>query len=161
VPKHATADVKLKRAYDTVARSDGRRILVDRIWPRGIARDALRIADWIKEAAPSPELRKWFGHEPARWAEFKRRYFQELDRQPDVLCSLVEKSCTGTVTLIFAAKDAEHNNAAALREYLERHKPRAKPRVKCGEGWNDVAASPERRCSPVKRSGGVGGRDEE
>ena len=83
MPKRATSDVKLKRAYDTAARSDGRRILVDRIWPRGIARAELRIADWIKDAAPSAGLRKLFGHEPARWPEFKRRYFQELDRRLD------------------------------------------------------------------------------
>jgi uncharacterized protein YeaO (DUF488 family) len=132
VPKRATPHVKLKRAYDTAARSDGHRILVDRIWPRGIAREELRIADWIKDAAPSAGLRKWFGHEPARWPEFKRRYFQELDRRPEVLTPLVEQSRAGTVTLVFAAKDAEHNNAVALREYLERHQPRMKPAAKPG-----------------------------
>jgi uncharacterized protein YeaO (DUF488 family) len=127
VPNRATPHVKLKRAYDTAARSDGRRILVDRIWPRGIARAELCIADWIKDAAPSAGLRKWFGHEPARWPEFKRRYFQELDRHPEALAPLVEKSRAGIVTLVFAAKDAEHNNAVALKEYLERRTPRAKP----------------------------------
>jgi uncharacterized protein YeaO (DUF488 family) len=130
VPKHAIPQVKLKRAYDTAARSDGHRILVDRLWPRGISRDELRIADWIKEVSPSAELRAWFGHEPARWPEFKRRYFRELDQRADLLAPLVEKSHAGTVTLMFAAKDAEHNNAVALKEYLERHKPRAKPSVK-------------------------------
>lgn len=130
VPKRAIPHVKLKRAYDTAARSDGHRILVDRIWPRGVARGELRIADWIKDAAPSTELRQWFGHEPARWPEFKRRYFRELDRRPEVLAPLVEQSRAGTVTLVFAAKDAEHNNAVALKEYLERHRPRAKPGVK-------------------------------
>ena len=132
MPKRATSNVKLKRAYDTAARSDGRRILVDRIWPRGIARAELRIADWVKDAAPSAGLRKWFGHEPARWPEFKRRYFQELDRHPDALAPLVEQSRAGTVTLVFAAKDAEHNNAVALKEYLARRAPRAKPGVKPG-----------------------------
>ena len=130
VPKHATPHVKLKRAYDTAARSDGRRILVDRLWPRGVARAELRIADWIKDAAPSAGLRKWFGHEPARWPEFKRRYFQELDRHPETLAPLVEQSRAGTVTLVFAAKDVEHNNAVALREYLERRMPRVKPHAR-------------------------------
>ena len=130
MPTRAPSHVKLKRAYDTAARSDGHRILVDRIWPRGVAREALRIADWVKDAAPSAGLRKWFGHEPARWPEFKRRYFQELDRHPEALMPLVEKSRTGTVTLVFAAKDAEHNNAVALKEYLERRTPRAKPQAR-------------------------------
>jgi uncharacterized protein YeaO (DUF488 family) len=130
VHKRATPHVKLKRAYDTAARSDGRRILVDRMWPRGVAREQLRIADWIKDAAPSTALRKWFGHEPARWPEFKRRYFKELDRHPDALAPLVAQSRAGTVTLVFAAKDAEHNNAVALKEYLERRTPRAKPEAR-------------------------------
>lgn len=130
MPKRAIPDVKLKRAYDTAVRSDGRRILVDRIWPRGVARETLRIKDWIKDVAPSTELRKWFGHAPARWPEFKRRYFRELDRHADVLAPLVEQSSAGTVTLVFAAKDADHNNAVALKEYLERHAPRPKPSVK-------------------------------
>ena len=130
MPTRAPSHLKLKRAYDTAARSDGHRILVDRIWPRGVAREALRIADWVKDAAPSAGLRKWFGHEPARWPEFKRRYVQELDRHPEALMPLVEKSRTGTVTLVFAAKDAEHNNAVALKEYLERRTPRAKPQAR-------------------------------
>lgn len=130
MPKRAMRHVKLKRAYDTAARSDGHRILVDRIWPRGVARSELRLADWIKDAAPSDGLRKWFGHEPVKWPEFKRRYFQELDRHPGALAPLVEKSRAGTVTLVFAARDSEHNNAAALKEYLERHEPKLKPSVK-------------------------------
>jgi uncharacterized protein YeaO (DUF488 family) len=130
VPKRAIPHVKLKRAYDTAARSDGHRILVDRLWPRGISREELRIADWIKEVSPSAELRAWFGHEPARWAEFKRRYFRELDRRVELLAPLVEKSHAGSVTLVFGAKDAEHNNAVALKEYLERRAPRMKPAPK-------------------------------
>jgi uncharacterized protein YeaO (DUF488 family) len=130
MPNHAHPAVKLKRAYDPAARSDGARILVDRIWPRGVARGELGLADWIKDAAPSDGLRKWFGHEPAKWPEFKRRYFQELDRHPGALAPLVEKSRAGTVTLVFAARDTEHNNAAALKEYLERHEPKLKPCVK-------------------------------
>ena len=113
-------EVRLKRAYETPARSDGRRVLVDRIWPRGIDKAGLRVEDWLKELAPSTGLRRWFHHEPAKWAEFRRRYFHELDRQPDMLERLRRLRRTGTVTLVFAAKDTEHNNAVALREYLER-----------------------------------------
>lgn len=113
-------EVRLKRAYEAPARSDGRRVLVDRIWPRGIDKAGLRVEDWLKELAPSTGLRRWFHHEPAKWAEFRRRYFRELDRQPDVLERLRRLRRTGTVTLVFAAKDTEHNNAVALREYLER-----------------------------------------
>lgn len=111
--------LRLKRAYEAPARSDGRRVLVDRIWPRGIDKAGLRVKDWLKELAPSTGLRKWFHHEPAKWAEFKRRYFRELDRQPDMLERLRQLRRAGTVTLVFAAKDSEHNNAVALKEYLE------------------------------------------
>lgn len=113
-------ELKVKRAYEAPARSDGRRILVDRIWPRGIDKSDLRIEGWLKDLAPSTGLRRWFHHEPAKWAEFKRRYFRELDRQPDTLQRLRQLRRTGTVTLVFAAKDTDHNNAVALKEYLGR-----------------------------------------
>jgi uncharacterized protein YeaO (DUF488 family) len=112
--------IELKRAYDPPAPGDGRRVLVDRIWPRGIARDDLRIDAWLKELAPSPELRKWFGHDPEKWQEFKARYARELNKRPDALAQLLEITKSGRVTLIFGAKDTEHNNAVALKEYLER-----------------------------------------
>jgi uncharacterized protein YeaO (DUF488 family) len=111
--------IDLKRAYDPPARSDGRRILVDRIWPRGIAKDDLRIDAWLKGVAPSTELRKWFGHDPAKWDEFKKRYARELEQRPEALEELLEKARAGHVTLVFGAKDIEHNNAVALKEILE------------------------------------------
>jgi uncharacterized protein YeaO (DUF488 family) len=112
--------IDLKRAYDPPAKRDGHRILVDRVWPRGIARDDLQIDAWLKDLAPSNDLRKWFGHDPAKWDEFRRRYVLELEQRSEALGELVEKARTGHVTLIFSAKDTEHNNAVALREHLER-----------------------------------------
>ena len=116
--------IELKRAYDPPTPGDGRRVLVDRIWPRGVARDDLRIDAWLKELAPSSGLRKWFGHDPGKWQEFKERYARELDGRPDALASLFEMAKAGRLTLVFGAKDTEHNNAAALREYLERQATR-------------------------------------
>ena len=112
--------IDLKRAYDPPATGDGRRILVDRVWPRGIAKDDLRIDAWLKDLAPSTELRKWFGHDPAKWDEFRKRYARELEQRSEALEELVEKARAGHVTLVFSAKDTEHNNAVALRENLER-----------------------------------------
>jgi uncharacterized protein YeaO (DUF488 family) len=112
--------IELKRAYEPPAPSDGRRVLVDRIWPRGIARAALRIDAWLKELAPSSGLRKWFGHDPGKWQEFKERYARELDGRADALAPLLEMANAGRLTLVFGAKDTEHNNAVALKEYLER-----------------------------------------
>jgi uncharacterized protein YeaO (DUF488 family) len=111
--------IRLRRAYDAPSRSDGYRVLVDRVWPRGVSRAELRLDDWLKEVAPSTELRKWFDHDPARWTAFKDRYFLELDQQPEVLERLQAKCREGTVTLVFGAKDTRHNNAVALKEYLE------------------------------------------
>lgn len=102
--------IKVKRAYEAPGRSDGHRILVDRIWPRGASKDDLRLDGWVKEIAPSTELRRWFGHEPAKWDAFKKRYFQ----------SLLARTRAERVTLVFGAKDSRHNNAVALKEYLER-----------------------------------------
>ena len=112
--------IDLKRAYDPPAKSDGYRVLVDRVWPRGIAKDELRIDRWLKDLAPSTNLRKWFGHDPAKWDEFRRRYARELDERSDVLDELAERARAGHVTLVFGARDAEHNNAVALKEHLER-----------------------------------------
>lgn len=118
--------IKVKRAYDAPARGDGRRVLVDRMWPRGVSKDEAALDAWVKELAPSGELRTWFNHEPAKWAAFKKKYFAELSTQPAGLAELVAESRRPTLTLIFGAKDAEHNNAVALKEYLERHFVRAK-----------------------------------
>lgn len=112
-------DIRLKRAYDAAADADGYRILVDRIWPRGVSKEKLRLDDWPKELAPSTELRKWIHHDPKKWEEFKKRYFEELEDQKEALEAL-EKTCREkTVTLIFAARDTERNNAAALKDFLE------------------------------------------
>ena len=111
---------KIKRAYEKPARTDGVRVLVDRIWPRGISKADAKIDQWRKEIAPSTALRKWFGHDPARWAEFKRRYFAELGTQGDALDELRKLARAKTVTLVFGAKDTEHSQAAALKEYLEK-----------------------------------------
>ena len=111
--------IRVKRAYAPATKRDGKRYLVDRIWPRGVKKDALSIEAWLKELGPSHELRKWFGHDPARWAEFKKRYFKELARKEDLwrpFCSSVRKH---TVTLVYSARDEEHNQAVALREFLE------------------------------------------
>jgi uncharacterized protein YeaO (DUF488 family) len=111
--------IQLRRAYEPAEPGDGFRVLVDRIWPRGLKKEEAAIDLWLKDVAPSSELRKWFGHDPAKWDEFRKRYARELDRNPDVVRFLQEKSRSGTLTLVFAAKDAEHSNAAALKEYLE------------------------------------------
>ncbi len=111
--------IKCKRIYEQPTPADGRRLLVDRLWPRGISREAARIDDWLKEVAPSDELRRWFNHDPARWDEFRVRYRTELaDREP-LLDRLRQEAGQGPVTLLFAAKDEEHNNAVVLKEILE------------------------------------------
>jgi uncharacterized protein YeaO (DUF488 family) len=113
------SNIQLKRAFGPASKKDGYRVLVDRIWPRGLRKEQLRIDDWMKEIAPSTELRKWFGHEPAKWKEFRRRYFAELSDRPELVGRLVEVARSGPLTLVYSAKDEEHNNAVALREYLE------------------------------------------
>jgi uncharacterized protein YeaO (DUF488 family) len=110
--------IQTKRIYDPPARDDGARVLVDRIWPRGIRKEDAKLDLWLREAAPSTELRKWFGHEPEKWTEFQKRYARELDGNRDVLAKLDALIAKGPVTLVFAAKDAERNNAVALRAYL-------------------------------------------
>ena len=110
--------LKLKRAREPATRADGYRVLVERLWPRGVRKAELPLDAWLKEVAPSTELRRWFGHDPARWAEFRRRYWAELKQQPDALALLREKARRGTVTLLYAARDPEHNNAVALKGML-------------------------------------------
>jgi uncharacterized protein YeaO (DUF488 family) len=107
--------------YEPAEPQDGRRFLVERLWPRGIKKQDLRMDAWLKDVAPSTELREWFGHDPARWQEFKRRYFAELDANPSALRPLVEAARTGDLTLLYSARDTEHNNALALKEYLEQN----------------------------------------
>jgi uncharacterized protein YeaO (DUF488 family) len=114
--------IKVKRAYDPAAASDGARFLVDRLWPRGVAKEDLPMKAWQKDVAPSQELRQWFGHDPARWDEFQRRYFVELDGKAEALVPLREAARHGDVTLLYGAKDQEHNNAVALQAYLNGHR---------------------------------------
>ena len=112
-------DVRLKRAYEAPAESDGRRYLVDRIWPRGICKAEAEFEDWLKEIAPSNELRKWFDHDPQRWAEFRRRYLSELKQHRDALRELAEQACRKRITLVYGARDQEHNQAIVIRQYLQ------------------------------------------
>lgn len=110
--------IEIKRVYEKPSPRDGARVLVDRVWPRGVKKADAAIHHWHKEIAPSTELRKWFGHDPDRWDEFRRRYFRELDGTPAAVDELVSLAKKGRITLVFAARDERHNNAAALREYL-------------------------------------------
>jgi len=108
----------LRRIYDEPTRNDGHRVLVDRIWPRGISKKDARIDAWLKEIAPSSDLRKWFGHSPEKWEAFKTRYFRELDSRPEAVQGLLDQVRRGRVTLVYAAKEQRFNNAVALRQYL-------------------------------------------
>ncbi len=112
--------IRLKRAYEKPAAVDGTRILVDHLWPRGLKKDLLKLKSWEKAVAPSNPLRKWFGHDPARWLEFQRRYFAELDEKPETWAALLSAARQGHLTLVFGARDTEHNNAVALKSYLEK-----------------------------------------
>ena len=124
-------DIRIRRAYDPPGRGDGARILVDRLWPRGVSKEALALDDWMKELAPSHRLRKWFGHDPARWEEFQRRYFAELDAQPEAVAALRARARERRLTLVYGARDPEHNDAVALRAYLVRRtrRPQRSPRA--------------------------------
>lgn len=112
--------VKLKRAYEAAAANDGRRFLVERLWPRGVTKSALRLDTWMKDIAPSPELRKWFNHDPRKWKEFQTRYRAELKRNSEALEPLLQTAREGTLTLVYAARDSDRNSARVLRDYLEK-----------------------------------------
>ncbi|UFS69513.1 DUF488 domain-containing protein [Geomonas sp. RF6] len=112
--------VKIKRVYDAPEEGDGRRVLVDRLWPRGLTKEKGAVDLWAKEIAPSDELRRWFGHDREKWREFKARYRGELEGQGDLVRELRGMARQGTVTLLYAARDEEHNNAVVLKEILER-----------------------------------------
>jgi uncharacterized protein YeaO (DUF488 family) len=114
--------IKLKRAYEPAANDDGLRILVERLWPRGLSKDKAGIDLWLREIAPSTELRKWFGHDPEKWSEFRKRYRAELKEKGDVLTLLKHRTEEGPVTFIYAAHDEEHNGALVLKEFLEQLK---------------------------------------
>jgi uncharacterized protein YeaO (DUF488 family) len=110
--------ITVKRAYDPVSSTDGSRFLVERLWPRGVSKAKLDIEAWLKEVAPSTELRQWFNHDPAKWNEFRRRYRRELDAHPEAWQAIVTAARKGPVTLVYSAHDTDHNNAVALEEYL-------------------------------------------
>lgn len=110
--------ISIKRVYESPEAGDGRRFLVERLWPRGIKKESLHMDGWLKDAAPSDALRRWFGHDPAKWAQFQQRYFEELDSRPDSVRPIVEAFRQGNVTLLYSARDTAKNNAAALKEYL-------------------------------------------
>ena len=116
--------IALKRAYDPASREDGVRFLVERLWPRGVTKGELRLDSWLKESAPSTELRKWFHHDPAKWSRFRTRYFRELDAVPEAWRPILSAARRGPVTLVYSSRDDQHNNAVALREYLERKRHR-------------------------------------
>ena len=127
--------LELKRVYDPVSPGDGKRFLVERLWPRGLTRERLHLTAWLKEVGPSTELRRWFNHDPLKWPEFRTRYFRELDSQPESWKPILTAAREGTVTLVYSSHDEEHNNAVALHEYLK---------------------AKSRRRSPVRRSGATG-----
>lgn len=117
-------DVRLKRAYDSPEPTDGYRVLIDRLWPRGVSRDRAKLDDWEKELAPSTDLRQWFGHEPERFDEFRRRYIEELRCQRPRLTALRRRARRGTLTLVYSAHDTERNDAVVLAEVLRRGLPK-------------------------------------
>jgi uncharacterized protein YeaO (DUF488 family) len=119
--------IRTKRVYEPAARTDGKRFLVDRLWPRGVKKEGLQLAGWTKEAAPSDGLRRWFNHDPAKWAEFRRRYRAELAARPENWQPLLEAAKTGDITLLFGAHDVERNNAVVLKACLD-------DRLKKGKG---------------------------
>jgi uncharacterized protein YeaO (DUF488 family) len=111
--------IQLKRVYEEPSDKDGMRVLVERLWPRGLTKERAAVDLWLKDVAPSPELRKWFGHDPARWEQFQERYQKELRKQKDAVQLLKQKGKEGTVTLVYAARDEEHNGALALKRFLQ------------------------------------------
>jgi uncharacterized protein YeaO (DUF488 family) len=113
-------DIRLKRAYEPPSPEDGTRVLVDRLWPRGVRKTEAAIDGWLKEVAPSTELRRWFGHDPDRWEEYERRYRAELSSRPGLLDKLRALAEQGTLTLVYAARDEDHNDAVVLRGLLSR-----------------------------------------
>ncbi len=117
--------IQTKRVYEPIGPHDGTRYLVERLWPRGMKKEALKMDGWLKEVAPSDELRRWFSHDPAKWVEFQRRYSTELSQRRGAWEPIVQAARRGTVTLLYSAHDEEHSNAIALKKYLERHLKKA------------------------------------
>ena len=119
-------DIRLKRAHEPAAPADGYRVLIDRLWPRGVSREQARLDGWEKELAPSTDLRQWFGHEPGRFEEFRRRYVEELRGERRGIAALRRRAREGTLTLVYSAHDTEHNDAVVLAEVLRRGLPKAR-----------------------------------
>ena len=120
-PHIAITNIKLKRAYEPAAADDGTRVLIDRLWPRGVSKDHAALDLWLKDLAPSTELRKWFGHDPALWTEFQQRYADEVREHPEAFKQLCDLARKGLVTLVYSAHDEEHNDAVVLRSLLLGH----------------------------------------
>ena len=122
--------IQIRRAYAPPARGDGYRVLVDRVWPRGVSKDELNLDEWRKEIAPSTRLRQWFGHDPERWKEFQERYFAELGEKQDSVRDLVKRARHGRITLVYGARDPDHNQAVALSAYIRARAAGRPPRVR-------------------------------
>ena len=147
--------IKLERVYDKSSSNDGKHYLVERLWPRGVKKTSLHLDGWLKDAAPSTELRKWFSHDPEKWGEFRRRYFAELDRMPGTWEPILQAAHKNTVTLLYSSHDTEHNNAVALKEYLEQNRRSRAARP----GHASVVLDTQKRKSGAEpRRTSVGGR---
>jgi uncharacterized protein YeaO (DUF488 family) len=116
----------IKRVYEPPDASDGVRVLVDRLWPRGLSKDKAKVDRWMKELAPSDALRRWFGHDPAKWADFRKRYQAELRAGSELVKALAAATQRGRVTLLYAARDEQHNNAVVLADFIKKKRPRAR-----------------------------------
>jgi uncharacterized protein YeaO (DUF488 family) len=145
--------IKIKRTYEPPARGDGRRILVERLWPRGMKKEALKADAWMKEVAPTTELRQWFSHEVERWEEFRRRYRKELDSNRSAWTPILGAATQGTVTLLYSAHDTLHNGAIVLRDYLDDRRARQAARGKRGR---PRPARPTSRAAKTKTSSTTG-----
>jgi uncharacterized protein YeaO (DUF488 family) len=121
--------INLKRVYQKADAEDGARFLVERLWPRGVKKDSLQLTAWLKEVAPSTELRKWFSHDPSKWPQFRRRYFAELEARLDKLEPLLQAAAKNRLTLVYSSHDEEHNNAVALKEFLENKLRRIRSKI--------------------------------
>ena len=119
--------LKLKRAYELVSKNDGMRFLVERLWPRGVSKTKLHLDAWMKDVGPTTELRRWFSHDPEKWSRFRARYFRELDSRPESWRPILSAARGHAVTLIYSSHDEEHNNAVALKEYLQAKQRRRRP----------------------------------
>jgi uncharacterized protein YeaO (DUF488 family) len=120
--KEADRMIKIKRIYDSPARDDGFRILVDRLWPRGLTKEKAKVDLWLKDIAPSNNLRKWYAHEPKKWNQFRERYFKELGDHKELVDLIIQKTTEGPLTLLYSSKEEKLNNAVALKEYIEKQK---------------------------------------